>query len=39
MKEEVIERVVKYIVIESYDFGKDIVMKGKRNWLDFKFIV
>lgn len=39
MKEEVIERVVKYIVIEIFDFGKDIVMKGKRNWLDFKFIV
>lgn len=31
MKEEAIERVAKHIVIESYDSGKDIVMKGKRN--------
>lgn len=38
MKEEAIERVAKHIVIESYDSGKDIVMKGKRNRPDFKFI-
>lgn len=38
MKEEAIERVAKHIVVETYDPGKDIVMKGKRNRPDFKFI-
>lgn len=37
MKEEAIERVAKHIVIETYDSGIDIVMKGKRNRPDFKF--
>lgn len=29
MKEEAIERVAKHIVVETYDPGKDIVMKGR----------